>query len=198
MIIVTEDELDKRGYGMLIVRADSTQTVVGVASDIEKLENLGLGTITPQDMLDELQKIFTVLGVILTAIGGISLAVASLGIINTMVMATYERTREIGVMRACGARRSTIRNLFTMEASLIGFLGGMIGVGILFGMVKIGNIYGNQFLEEQNIPLQNIIDPPLWLTLGVIGFTTIIGTIAGLYPAFRAARLNPVDALRHE
>lgn len=193
--LFTESELDQKGYQYLTAKADSTDTVASVAAAIK---TMNLGAITAQDFLEQISKIFKIVGLIFGAIGGISLGVASLGIINTMVMSMYERTREIGVMRACGARKKTIRKLFTFEAALIGFSGGVIGVGILFVLVAVGNIYGNQFLLDQNIGLQNIIDPPLWLVLGVIAFTTLIGLLAGLYPAFKAARLNPVDALRYE
>ena len=145
----------------------------------------------------ELQ-IFNIIGLILGAVGGIALIVSAIGIVNTMVMSILERTREIGVMRAVGARQSTISFLFTLEASLLGFFGGVIGILISYGLTFLGNPLINQQLKGNNIGSRNILAMPLWLILSVIIGTTIIGMIAGLYPAKRAAKLDPVEALRFE
>jgi putative ABC transport system permease protein len=124
--------------------------------------------------------------------------VAAIGVVNTMVMAILERTREIGVMRAIGAKRSTVRSLFTFEASILGFLGGVIGVGIGYGLTRVANIFVNKQLASNSVKVHNIITLPLWLILTVIGISTLIGLLAGLYPAARAAKLDPVEALRYE
>lgn len=193
--LIKNYEFEDIGYSFASIKVDNAEHVEEVS---EKVKALDFGAIIFKDFLDNLLKLFSIIGTILGTIGGVSLGVASLGIINTMVMSTYERTREIGVMRACGATRGTIRRLFTFEATLLGFLGGVVGVGCMFILAKVGNIFGNKLLAEEGIPLENIISPPLWLTLGVVGFTAVIGLIAGLYPAFRAARLDPVEALRRE
>ncbi|OGY21488.1 MAG: hypothetical protein A2126_04080 [Candidatus Woykebacteria bacterium GWB1_45_5] len=196
MILVTDTTQEKeKGYEAVVLKVRETKDSKAVGEAVRKM---GFGAQTAQDILDQFNKMFFALSLILGAIGGISLGVAAIGIINTMVMATYERTREIGVMRACGATKGTIRTLFTFEAGLLGFWGGVIGVGIIMGVAIVGNMYVNKLLTQQNIPLQNIIAPPPWLILGVIAFTTLLGLISGLYPAFRASRLNPVDALRYE
>lgn len=193
--LTKDDEIQKRGYGAIILKIDNTNNVKAVSEAVEKL---GYEVTTAQDMLDEIGKIFTILGILAGVIGGISLTVAAIGIINTMIMATYERTREIGVMRACGARRKTIRRLFTIEAALLGFFGGVIGLAVSMGLGKIGNIYAGQLAIEENLPIENFISFPWWLILSVIAFTTLIGLISGVYPAHRAAKLDPVEALRYE
>jgi putative ABC transport system permease protein len=119
-------------------------------------------------------------------------------VINTMVMAILERTREIGVLRACGATRATIRRLFTLEAGLLGFLGGALGVVAGFGLTRIANVVINKQLTAGSVKAHDIIGLSLLLVLAVIVATTLIGVLAGLYPAVRASRLNPVEALRHE
>ncbi|MEJ0072496.1 MAG: FtsX-like permease family protein [Candidatus Saccharibacteria bacterium] len=134
----------------------------------------------------------------LGGIGGIALVVAAVGVVNTMIMSILERTREIGVMRAVGARRSTVSLLFTIEAALLGFWGGVIGLAIGYGAVLVANPLINKQLSTNNITSSNIITLPIWLILGVIGLTTVIGILAGLYPARRAARLDPVEALHYE
>ncbi|NQV13646.1 MAG: ABC transporter permease [Parcubacteria group bacterium] len=189
------NQIKEKGYGSIMVKVDSTDNVEQVASDIEEMD---LGASTAKDFLDELTKLLNILGVILGAIGAVSLAVATIGIVNTMVMAIYERTREIGVMRACGASRGVVRKLFTLEAALLGLLGGLMGVAVSYGLATVGNYYGNQYLLDQGMSFSNIISLPWWLLLGIIGFTTLVGLLAGLYPAWRASRLDPVEALRRE
>jgi len=195
MVLETTNQITENGYGSILANVDDMNNVEDVAKQVEAL---GVGASTAKDFLDSLSQLLKVAGLILGAIGGVSLGVAAIGIINTMVMATYERTKEIGVMRACGATKATVRQLFTFEAALLGFWGGVIGLAISFGLAMLGNYFGNQYLTSQNISLSNIITFPWWLILGVVGFTTFIGTLAGLYPASRASRLNPVEALRYE
>lgn len=193
--LVKEDMLAKNGYGAVMLKADNTKNVKNVGEEIKKL---GFGVTTAQDMLDQISKIFTAIGLLTGAIGGISLFVAALGIINTMIMATYERTREIGVMRACGSTKATIRRLFTFEAAMIGFFGGLVGLFISYLLSLVGNFVADKIATSQSVPISGIIQFPLWLIFGVIGFTTLIGMFAGLYPAHRAAKLDPVEALRYE
>ncbi len=127
----------------------------------------------------------------------IALAVASLGIINTLIMAIYERTREIGVMKAVGASKGTIRWLFTVEAGSIGFWGGVVGVVIAWIAGQVINVIAHlTFLKDYKG--FNISAFPLWLILAVIALSTGVALVAGLLPANRAARLDPIEALRYE
>jgi ABC-type antimicrobial peptide transport system permease subunit len=174
---------------------DNAKNAHAVAEEIKKL---GVGAADAETMIKSQLTIFNIMGMVLGGIGGIALAVAAIGVVNTMVMAILERTREIGVMRAVGAKKSTIRSLFTFEASLLGFWGGVFGVAIGYGLTRIANIFINKQLASNSVKAHNIIGLPIWLILAVIGITTVIGMLAGLYPANRAARLNPVDALRYE
>ncbi len=193
---VIVDELEDRGYSTLSVYVNNSDNVEQASLDIE--EKYVVSAITMEDLLAEIMNLFTIIEVVLGIIGSISLGVAAIGIVNTMVMSIYERTREIGVMKAVGASKSAIRKMFTIEASLIGLLGGAIGLGMGYALTIGANYAANYFMSQESIPLTNIIELPLYLTLGVIAFSTIIGTLAGLYPAWRAARLDPIKALHSE
>lgn len=195
MQIVRDDMVARQGYASIMVRAKSTEHVAGVASAAARM---GYGVVTAQEMLDGIGKIFLILGVIAGAIGGIALLVACIGIINTMLMSTYERVREIGVMRACGATRATVRRLFTIEAGLIGLIGGAVALGASYALAQIANVLINRFATQQNIKISDVMTFPLWLIAGVLGLTALVGLAAGVYPARRAARLDPVVALRFE
>jgi putative ABC transport system permease protein len=112
-------------------------------------------------------------------------------------MAIYERTREIGVMKAVGATRGSIRILFTLEGGALGFLGGAVGVALAVVLGQALNFVGERtFLAA--FPGFKMSVFTTELLLGVVALTTAISLIAGLYPANRAARLDPVDALRYE
>jgi putative ABC transport system permease protein len=159
---------------------------------------LGVGAVSAQSYIQDQLNIFNIISLVFGGIGAIALLVAAIGVINTMIMAILERTREIGVLRACGATRRTIRQLFTVEAAALGFIGGVLGVAGGFGLTVLANTFINHQLATNAVSASNIIGLPLWLILTVVGATTAIGTLAGLFPAYRAARLNPIDALRYE
>ncbi len=184
---------DQPGF-TLQVRASEVSLVEEVA---KKIEDLGFNAVTPDEILSRINNVFSIIQVGLSAFGVIALVVAAIGIINTLVMAIYERTREIGVMKAVGATRGTIRFLFTVEGGLLGLLGGIIGGVLALLMGQLLNLIGSQtFLSD--FPNFRLSVFPVWLIFGVIGLTTAASLLAALYPANRAARLDPVTALRYE
>jgi ABC-type antimicrobial peptide transport system permease subunit len=195
-VLVTRDMLVQNGYDSFIVKADQSSNAPSIATTIRT--TFKVGAADAQTQISQELGMFNIIGYVLGGIGGIALVVAAVGVVNTMIMSILERTREIGVMRAVGAKRSTVSRLFTIEASLLGLLGGVIGVGLGYGLILIANPILNRQLTGNNIQSANIIGLPLWLIFAVIGITTLIGMLAGLYPARRAAKLDPVEALRYE
>jgi putative ABC transport system permease protein len=179
----------------LSVHVDDPKQVTAVAQAIEDLGDYEAQT--PEESAGALAKGFQVIQAMLSVFGLIALAVASLGIVNTLIMAIYERTREIGVMKAVGASKGTIRLLFTVEAGSIGFWGGLVGVMVAWTTGQIINLVSHvTFLRDYKD--FNISAFPLWLVLAVIALSTGIALLAGLLPANRAAGLDPIEALRYE
>ena len=142
---------------------------------------------TPQKLLDQTQGMLNAVGAVLTFIASIALMVGGVGVMNVMLAAVTQRTREIGVRMALGARRSDITQQFLIEATLLTGLGGAIGVGIALAVVM---------LIRQATPIPAIA--PAWTIAVGLAVSLSVGIFFGLYPATRAARLDPIDALRHE
>ena len=158
-----------------------------------------LATITINDILQVIGIFFVVVKLILGFFGSIGLVVAIFGIANTMVMAVIERTREIGVLKALGARNRDVRRLFLAEACTIGFGGGLMGVGGGWLIGAVLNAAAAFFFKEQlGGESYAFFQLSSWLILGAIGIATFVAAVAGIYPAARAARLDPVESLRVE
>ena len=184
---------EQPGY-LLHVKASDKESIPPI---IQSLEELGFKTQSSKWSLEKIDSRFFIVKLALNTFGFIALIVAAICIINTLTLATYERTREVGIMKAIGATRNTIRLLFAAEGGALGLLGGILGVAFGFGLgIAINVIASNTFMVE--FPSFGLSVFPPWLIPMVIVLTTIVGFVAGMYPANHAARLNPVEALRHE
>jgi len=183
------------GYGAVFVRVKDVNSVISVKEEIEKM---GFGTFTIMDQLKEIQQGFLIMDSLLGAVGIIALVVAALGITNTMVMSILERTREIGIMKAIGGSEREIKGIFFIEAAIVGFLGGVFGLVLGWIVTRIANLVANAFIARQGGPHVELFYIPFWLILGAIAFSILVSLLAGLYPATRAARVDPVEALRHD
>jgi len=185
----------KARYASLTVRVKSPKDVEAVETAIKKM---GFGTFSLLDASHNLQLVFVVFDLLLGIFGSLALVVASLGIINTLVMAILERRREIGVLKALGASDRDVRRLFFAEAGAMGLFGGILGVALGWLIGRTITFGTNIYLHSVNLPSTNISSVPVWMAAGAIGFAFIVSLAAGIYPASRAARLNPVEALRYE
>ncbi len=192
---VLTNSADKKQYASLTVKVTRAQ----VTQDVEdRVKAMGFQAISLNDALEGAKKVFIVLDIFLSLIGSIALAVSSLGIVNTMVMSILERTREIGVMKAIGGSDSDIRRIFLIEASVIGLLGGVAGIAIGWTVSRVISFGANWYIRSQGGTSVDLFSLPLWLIAGAIGFSIAVSLIAGSYPASRAAKLDPIQALRHD
>lgn len=145
-------------------------------------------------LLEQISQIMDIVNGVLLALGTVSLAVGAIGVMNTITMSVYERTREIGMMKAVGGERSHILFLFISESAVIGMIGGVLG--IIFGISFVNAInylvlmLGSQFI----IPI--VVTPQIILTAFLISL--VIAILAGFYPSWKAANIRPVEALRYE
>ena len=182
-------------YTSLTVRADRPSEVGAIEAAIK---GMGYSTFSLLDATRNLRLFFTIFDLLLAIFGGLALGVATLGIVNTLVMAILERRREIGVLKALGASDGDVSRIFLAEAGVMGFVGGIAGVGFGWLIGQVLTFGTNIYLKRQQLPAAHVFSTPLWLVAGAIVFSVMVSLAAGMYPASRAARLNPVDALRYE
>ncbi len=191
-----EEYIKSVGYSQLLVSTDEQST-----SDVEEYmsKDMGLNVISSKTIIDFISTLTSGLTIALIIFGSISAVVASIGIINTMIMSIYEQTREIGIIKAIGASNTQVLVIFLIQSGLIGLIGGVIGLSITFLLMQVSDPFIVDLLKEQGFtaidkffyfqPLNAI-----YITLGSI----LVGVLAGIYPAMKAARLDPVKALRYE
>lgn len=179
--------LNKKNYNQVIVKCKEIDDVLTVKAQIEEM---GFGASCIQEWLQQSEEQLKQTQYLLGAIGGVSLLVAAIGIMNTMMMSIYERTKEIGIIKVLGCRMSNIAGMFLTEAAYIGFFGGVLGLGLSYGL----SLVLNNFLESSGF--KSII--PLYLAVGALAFSVVVALISGLYPAMRAMKLSPLAAIRNE
>lgn len=185
-------------YSEIYVYADSIENVKTVQENINKS---GLSTYSNEDELNYTKRIMLMVQLVLGAIGAVSMLVAAFGISNTMVMAVYERTKEIGVMKVIGCDISDIKSVFLCEAGMIGFMGGTIGIVISLIISVIANFAASAVIgslggdASAGITVSSV---PLWLILLGIGFSVVIGVVSGISPANRAVKVSALKAIHSE
>lgn len=182
-------------YSSVSVRVKNPSQVQTVEDAIKKM---GFTTFSILDATRSLRQFFAILDLFLGIFGSLALAVASIGIVNTLVMAILERRREIGIMKAIGASDGDVKSLFFAEAGAMGVLGGIVGVMLGWAIGQVINFGTNLYLKRQSLPPEHFWAVPWWLVAAAIAFAFVVSLVSGLYPAGRAARLDPVQALRYE
>jgi len=182
-------------YAALNIRATSPTAVAGIEASVA---HMGFAAFSLIDVARNLRTFFAIFDMFLGIFGSLALAVASLGIINTLVMAILERRREIGVLKALGAADRDVRRLFFAEAGVMGLAGGLFGVLLGWVIGRAIQLASMIYLKRQGVTPPNIWSVPWWLVLGAIVFAVVVSLVSGIYPASRAARLDPVEALRYE
>jgi putative ABC transport system permease protein len=164
----------------------------------EKLIGMGFLVSALSDTIAQANKIFGIIQIVLGIFGVIALVVAAIGLINTMTISLLERTNEIGIMRAIGASSQDIKRLFLAESLMIGFLGGVGGIGIGIVIAEIFNWGINILAFALGGRSVDLFAYPGWFIIFIIILSTIVGFLAGFWPARRAAKLNPLAALRYK
>lgn len=187
------------GVSVLTQLKVGVEEVDNVSNIRSQIESMGFETNSPVDTLNEINKVFKFMNVILVGFGGIGMIIAVLGMFNTLTISLLERTKEIGLMVAIGARSVDMKRLFIFEALFLSLFGSAVGIIGALVLGQIVNVFMNIFASKRGVKEAFTLfsNPPL-LILGVILFMVIIGLLVVILPARRAQKVNPIDALRRE
>jgi len=192
--------LGQTSYQAILVNTERVEAIEYIVSELGSMYGRNVNVISPTTILETVRSIIASFTIFLGVIASVSLLVAGLGIMNTMIMSVMERTREIGILRSIGMTRRDVLFTFLFEALLTGLVGGIIGIGLGAALsIGFGGYSGN-FLrfgpQFEPLPIQPVITPQL--IAGTLIFAVLVGSLSGLYPARRAAQIDPVRALRTE
>ncbi len=192
------------GYYRALIKVESPDRTLAVEREVTQR---GFFAYSARSAVESLNQFFLIIQGIFGGIGAIALLVAAFGIANTMLMSVYERTREIGLMKAIGATNRDVMSVFLSEAGGIGMLGGiggaLLGIALGWGVNLVARTYlmaqaARQGAAVSSDSVLSLVYTPFWLPIFAILFATGVGVLSGLYPATRAASLNPITALRYE
>lgn len=185
--------LSNKGYDGIEIIVNEIGDVEGVSNSVKELDYYYTSTVeiakSVTDGFNGLSAGFAVLGVIV-------LIVAAIGIINTMSMAVIERTKSIGVMKSVGANSNAIRTIFLVQSSIIGLFGGALGILIASGINSIIQFFINKSIAGKDSSIEIVVGLPWYYIIGILVFAGIIALVSGIYPANKASKLDPIEALR--
>jgi putative ABC transport system permease protein len=182
----------KPGENLNVVANATKKKLMNYRDVTEKTIDFNLST--PEELLSSINTILLILTVILGAIAFISIIVGAIGIANTMYTSVLERTKEIGVMKAIGAKNSDILWIFVIESGMLGIIGGILGLILGYGIGKLIEIIAIQGLGTNLLRIAT----PWYLIVGCLLFAFLIGAFSGLFPARAASKIKPADTLRYE
>ncbi|MBI4856408.1 MAG: ABC transporter permease [Acetobacterium woodii] len=188
-----KSNVKKNGYAEALATVEDSSVVNSVTSEIEAMK---FTVFSMQQILDSMGSVFQMLQILLGGIGGVALLVACIGIVNTMTMSIYERTKEIGIMKVIGASISDIRNMFITESTMIGLIGGIVGIIISIALSLLINLIAGFFIGGEGSVTISYITPGL--VIFALVFSALVGMLSGVRPAIKAANLSSLDAIRSE
>ncbi|MFZ1483486.1 MAG: ABC transporter permease, partial [Candidatus Saccharimonadales bacterium] len=198
-VFIAETNFKEKGVPYLTQLKVGTKEISDIQNIRSQIESFGFETTTPSDTLEEINNVFRFLNYILVGFGGIGMIVAVLGMFNTLTISLLERTKEIGLMVALGARSIDMKRLFLFEAIFLSLFGAILGISGAFIIGRVVTVVMNVLAANRGVEdrFELFANPPL-LILSMLVFMLAVGLAVVYLPAKRAERINPIDALRRE
>ncbi len=192
--------MDLRSLG--VMNYSQVKVTVAQAQDLgnvrRQIEAMGYTTWSVADTVAQINNLFATVQTLLALLGMVALAVAALGMFNTLTVSLLERTREVGLMKAMGMKSSEVQELFLTESMIMGFCGGVLGIIIGFLAGKMLGVILSVFVVFKGVGFIDVSTIPLPFVILVIFLSLLVGMTTGIYPAKRATKISALDALRYE
>ncbi|NCD25965.1 MAG: FtsX-like permease family protein [Deltaproteobacteria bacterium] len=183
-------------YAQAKALVDERSSIGTVRSGIE---SLGFTTSSPIDTIEQVDQFFRIFNALMVGFGSLGMLIAILGMVNTLTVSLFERTKEIALMITIGARPKDMRRLFIAEAITLSFVGGIAGIGTATGLGWVVDLVLNQLARSRGASEAfTVFAAPAWMTVATLAFIVVVGFVVALIPARHAARVNPIAALRRE
>lgn len=182
-------------YTSLKVIVDDQKSLKDVRSEIEAY---GFKTNSVVDTVDRINSLFATIKIFLSVLGLVALGVAALGMFNTLTVSLLEKTREVGLMKTIGMKSNEVKRLFLAESIIMGLSGGIFGLMIGAGAGNILSFLLSTISVTRGAGYINLVSIPLFLAVGIVTLSFVIGIVTGLYPAKRATKISALNALRYE
>jgi len=187
-------------YG--IMAGQSGKVEIKPEADIEtirsQVEQLGLTTESVVDTVRDINSFFVIIRIIMVIFGTIIMSISAMGMLNTLSVSLLQRTREVGILKALGAKRRDVFKMFILEAAIISFSGGILGLLGGYGLAKFINFIFNAVGQSRGVEASNFVEIPYYFILAIIIFIAVLGFATGIMPAVRASKTHALDALRYE
>ncbi len=189
----------KRDLGVTAAQSAKLRIDAGNIGNIRsQIEQMGLVTESVVDLVTDINSFFVIIRIVLVVLGTIIMSISAMGMLNTLSVSLLQRTREVGIMKALGAKRKDIFYMFVFEAAIISFTGGLVGFALGYGFAVLINFIFNIFAAKQGLSAIHFVYIPPTFMIAIGAFIIFLGMVTGLLPARRAAQIHALDALRYE
>jgi ABC-type antimicrobial peptide transport system permease subunit len=189
----------QKNFSVTGAQSGKLKVNVGKVGEVRaQVEQMGFVSESVLDLVNDINSFFTIIRVVMIVLGTIIMSISAMGMLNTLSVSLLQRTKEVGILKALGAKRKDIFKMFVFEAAIISFLGGVLGFLGGYGVAYGINIIFNVLAAQRGRPTLNFIYIPYYFVVAIIVFIFILGLVTGLMPARRASRIHALDALRYE
>lgn len=190
----------KEDFGIIAGQSGKVEIKKGYEVEAIRLqiEQLGLTTESVTDVVKDINSFFSLVRIVMIIFGTIIMSISAMGMLNTLSVSLLQRTREVGILKALGAKRKDVFKMFILEAAIISFSGGVIGLLGGYGLARLVNFIFNMLAVRRGVDPTSFVEIPYYFILALTAFIALLGFSTGIMPARRASKIHALDALHYE